>query len=247
MTVFLTSHTGGWDRVDGKRIPAPLNSDNGFTDHLKSRWNDGSKVMFIAADPIAAERNDSIRDAFLVAFPMSGLSISDITICDGRNEGAVQDIHQYDAVILSGGHVPTQNAFFQRIGLKDKLEGYEGIVIGISAGTMNCAQTVYAHPELDGEAIDPNYRRFLPGLGLTKLMILPHYQVIKNDVLDGLRVFEDIAYPDSHGRVFYALADGSYAMVENGTTTLYGEGWRIKDGAIQKIYAAGQHFRITEA
>lgn len=86
MTVFLTSHTGGWDRVDGKRIPAPLNSDNGFTDHLKSRWNDGSKVMFIAADPIAAERNDSIRDAFLVAFPMSGLSISDITICDGRNE-----------------------------------------------------------------------------------------------------------------------------------------------------------------
>ena len=141
----------------------------------------------------------------------------------------------YNVVILSGGHVPTQNAFFREIGLKEKLKAFQGILIGISAGTMNCAKTVYAHPELEGEAAGPDYQRFLPGLGLTKRMVLPHYQAIKDDVLDGLRVFEDIACPDSHGREFYALPDGSYILSENGTETLYGEAYRIKDGEITLI------------
>ena len=38
---------------------------------------------------------------------------------------------------------------------------------------MNCAQIVYAQPELEGEAIDPKYERFLEGLNLTKFQILP--------------------------------------------------------------------------
>ena len=71
---------------------------------------------------------------------------------------------------------------------------------------MNCAETVYAQPEEEGEAVDPAYERFLPGLGLTQKMILPHYQAIRDDVLDGLCVMEDIAYPDSMGRQFYLLA-----------------------------------------
>jgi len=31
---------------------------------------------------------------------------------------------------------------------------------------MNCADTVYAQPEEPGEAVDPDYQRFIPGLGL---------------------------------------------------------------------------------
>lgn len=40
-------------------------------------------------------------------------------------------------------------------------------------------------------------------------MILPHYQDIKDDILDGKRLFEDITYPDSYDKEFYALTDGS--------------------------------------
>ena len=71
-------------------------------------------------------------------------------------------------------------------------------------------------------------------------MVLPHYQMIKDDVLDGLRVFEDIAYPDSIGREFYALCDGSYILSENGKETVYGEAYLIKDGQLGKICEAGQ-------
>ena len=68
--------------------------------------------------------------------------------------------------------------------------------MGISAGHMNCAEIVYAQPEMPGEAVDPDYRRFIPGLGLTKYNILPHYQAVKDDYVDGMRLFEDITFRD---------------------------------------------------
>ena len=77
-------------------------------------------------------------------------------------------------IVLAGGHVPTQNAFLCQCGLKEAMKTFDGVVIGISAGSMNCAETVYAQPEEPGEAISKTYRRFLPGLGLTNTMLLPH-------------------------------------------------------------------------
>ena len=41
--------------------------------------------------------------------------------------------------------------------------------MGISAGSMNSSDIVYAQPELDGEVIDHNYKKFFKGLNLTKI------------------------------------------------------------------------------
>lgn len=230
MTLFLTSHIGGSIREAGQWIPSSLITSNNLIDNLKARWPKRAKVLFVAANPNDVEKSESYRNAFLYAFPFHNMPIETYAICDCRNEDIVKELSSFNVVLLSGGHVHTQNVFFQRIGLKEKLDSYNGIIIGISAGTMNCAEIVYAHPELEGEAVDPKYQRFIPGLGLTKRMILPHYQMIKDDVLDNLRVFEDIAYPDSYGREFYAMNDGSYVISEHGVETLYGEAYRIKDG-----------------
>ena len=100
-------------------------------------------------------------------------------------------------VILGGGHVPTEKAFFDEIGLRDALlkgddrnaNGWDGIVMGISAGSMNCADIVYAQPEMPGEAADPSYQKFIQGLGLTDVNVLPHYQAVKNDLRNRGRKF----------------------------------------------------------
>lgn len=191
--------------------------------------------MIISADADDVELNDSIKEIFASSFPMSGLSISQMYICDNRNDKLVAEIADYDVLILAGGHVPTQNKFFERIRLKEHINNFDGILISISAGTMNCAEVVYAQPELEGESIDKKYKRFLSGLGITNFMILPYYQDIKDDILDGQHLFEDITYPDSYGREFYALEDGSYFMVEDKETTLFGAAYLIKDGEIKQI------------
>lgn len=241
MIAYLTSHIGGSCKKNKTRIPALLSTQNGLLSSLQKHWPDGAKVLILGAD--TAKINDSIRDIFAESFPMSGLSTSQMHLCDKRNEELVNMITGYDVLILPGGHVPTQNEFFKRIRLKEHIEEFHGIVIGISAGSMNSAETVYAQPELAGESTDKAYRRFLPGLGITKLMLLPHYQDIKYDMLDGKRLFEDITYPDSQGREFYALEDGSYVLIENGTTTVFGTAYRIKDGMISQI--CGEDKRVA--
>ena len=119
-----------------------------------------------------------------------------------------------------------------------------GMIIGWSAGSMNCAETVYAGPELEGEAIDPNYKRWIPGLGLTKINIYPHYQFLKDEWLDGLRLIDDITCTDSMGHEFIAMNDGTYIVIENGNHTLYGEAYRIKDGKIDMICQNGKSLAL---
>ena len=218
-----------------------LNPANGFIDELRRCFPSSIRALDICSSPDAWEITDFYAGITWGYFEDAGFPIELYQVLDSRNEDrAAELIKSSNLIILDGGHVPTQNRFFQRIGLRELMAGYGGVVVGISAGSMNAADLVYAQPEEAGEAVDPAYQRFLPGLGLTKVNLLPHYDRVKDDVLDGLRLFEDITCPDSRGRTFYAIPDGSYLFIEGGRTELRGEAYRIRDGRISQISRDGQ-------
>ena len=233
MTYFLTSSPFAPD--------APvLSNENGFLERLRAALPGPAAGLFICSDPDRYDFTDRIAEDMRFALTDAGVSFTDYAVLDGRNaEQAPAPVRRAGLIVLAGGHVPTQNAFFRRIGLRGLLRGWTGVLIGISAGTMNCADTVYAQPEEPGEALSRDYRRFLPGLGVTQTMLLPHYQKEKDTMLDGMRLYEDITYPDSLGRCFYAMPDGSYLLGRNGEEALYGEAWRIADGVIRKVAERG--------
>lgn len=234
MILFLTSSPTG--PLDGSRLVDGLDEKNCFVENLKKYWKKEARCLMIAASPEAYGRNDEMTDFFKKAVEKSGLLVSDFELWDDRTEDMSKEVlHSYDVIFLGGGHVPTQNRFFKKIGLWEKMQSFDGIVIGISAGTMNSADTVYAQPELPGEATDPSYVRYLQGLGLTKTMILPHYQMVKDSELDGQRLYEDITYKDSYGKIFLVLPDGSYLLSADGVETVWGEAWQIQDGMLRKI------------
>ncbi len=213
-----------------------LNPANGFLDALKNALPKMTGALFVCADPDRHEFTDHIARDMRLALEHEGYCFTGFFILDGRNEKEAADlVSSAGLIILAGGHVPTQNAFFQRIGLKACLKAFDGVLIGISAGTMNCADPVYAQPEEEGEAVSPNYRRFLPGLGITPTMLLPHYQMVKDGKVDGLRLFDEITLPDSMGRTFYAIPDGSFLLGRNGREILFGEARRIRDGHMEQI------------
>ena len=239
MIAFLTSSPTG--PLDRSRIVEGFDSKNKLVENLKERWVENARCLLISAAPAEAAMADGMRAHMVEAMGISGLSVEVCDIWDDRTEDfSVETLKSYDVIFLGGGHVPTQNAFFRRIELREKIAQFEGVVIGISAGTMNSADVVYAQPELEGESVDPAYQRFSPGLGLAKVNVLPHYQMIKDAVLDGQRVFEDITYGDSMGRVFYALVDGTYIICENGSETIWGEAYRIADGKLERICEENQ-------
>ena len=240
MHLFLTSSPCNDDVPAGVELPCIFNEANGFVVNLCDRVPPDAHLVVVAADPLAFEGNDEMADTFAACFEYHGMHLASVDICDARSEGWAEDlIYGSDVIILGGGHVPTENAFMRRIGLRELLEGYEGVVIGISAGSMNCASIVYAQPELPGEAVDPDYQRYLSGLGLTDINVLPHYQKVKDYMLDDMRLYEDITYGDSFDNCFIAIVDGSYVLAEDGASVLFGEGYCIENGEIEQICEEG--------
>ena len=240
MKAFLTSSLGGSFKVDGKRVPSVLLTNNGLLEMLKEEWTDNAKVMIICASPHEYEKNDSVCECLKEAFPMSGLNISYMDKCDGRNEELIEKLEEMDVILLAGGHVPTQNKFMKKLKLKERLMNFNGLIIAWSAGSMNCAANVYAAPELEGEAADPCYERWITGLGITEVNIYPHYQLLKSELLDGLRVMEDITYADSFQHEILAMNDGSYIRIKDQMEVLYGEAYLIKDGCAEQICKNGE-------
>ena len=62
---------------------------------------------------------------------------------------------------------------------------------------------------------------------------------MKDNILDGQRLFEDITYGDSFDNVFYALVDGSYIMEDDEGAELFGEAYVITDGALYPVCDEG--------
>ena len=239
MIAFLTSSPFRED------VDRPTFSNlNGFVDRIRGCLPPNPRCLYICSEPTRTDMNCYYGADMFMAFANSGIHFSAYQVLDGHNaHQATQLVEEANLVILTGGHVPTQNAFFQKIGLRELLQNYPGVVMGISAGSMNSADVVYSQPEEPGES-DPAFARFLPGLGLTTVQVLPHYQKVRNMRVDGLRLYEDITYADSMGHTFYALPDFSYIVDDGCFATLFGEGYRIHNGILERLTSHGDVLRI---
>ena len=247
MHLFLTSSPCDDAGGAAAGLPFVYREDNGFARLLLRCAEHAHRGVMLAAWPDRHDFNDRMAEDFAAALRVLGVPLTTFLMLDDRHDKFFirEAVHDSQIVILSGGHVPTQNRWFHAVDLPEALACYDGTVMGISAGSMNCCAAVYAQPEMPGEALDPAYERFIPGLGLTEIMILPHYQEVWDRTLDGLHLFQDISIPDSRGRAFYAIPDGSYVYEDDSGAVLYGEGWMIRDGTMCKISEYGQCVRLA--
>ena len=215
--------------------------DNGLLAAVQAALPLYPHVLLVSAAPDDRKFTDYVLDSMSACIRKSGITPASVTMLDRRNAGLARElVRGADWVVLCGGHVPTQNRFLHEIGLRELLKGFDGLVMGCSAGSMNCADRVYSHPELPGEAVDPAYPRWLEGLGLTRLQIVPHYDQVRYAVVDGRRLFEDIIFPESWRHAFYTFPDGGYILCKDGRETLFGTAWEISNGQMRQISAENQ-------
>ena len=241
MTLFLTSSPCDDNVPQGCGLPCIYFERNAFVTNLQRFVVPGGCFLVIAAWPEDHARNDEMAQTFAECFAWHSMGFSRVEVLDSRNaECAAGLIAHSDVILLAGGHVPTENAFFRQIGLRSLLAGYKGVIMGVSAGSMNAADTVYVQPEEAGEAIDPHFIRWTQGLGLTDKNILPHYNMVRDNTLDGMRLFEDVTYPDSMGHPLYVLPDGSYILETEGASTLWGEAYLLHNGVMERICEEGK-------
>ncbi|MBQ6954083.1 MAG: Type 1 glutamine amidotransferase-like domain-containing protein [Bacteroidales bacterium] len=236
MTLFLTGSPTRFGE------PA-FTRDNGFLAEVQAALAQVTgpdrlpRVLLVSAAPDDEGFTASVKKGMSDCIHASGIQTASITMLDRHNAAQTPElVKKADWIVLCGGHVPTQNKFLHEIGLKQLIQDFPGVVMGCSAGSMNCADLVYSHPELPGEAVDPHYQRWLKGLGLTHIQLVPHMEQVRYAQVDGLRLFEDVAFPDSWNHRFYTFRDGGYVIQKPGKRPeLRGEAFEITRGAMHRV------------
>ena len=243
--VVLTSCLDFYENDEsGNKIAHHFGNANGILDCLKANIKKYDNFLFVARgndDESTEEYFNNTCKSFELTLPFTNYNILDYSTCTNAKEL----IDQADLIFLCGGHLPTQNKFFNQINLKELIKNTDALIVGGSAGSMNCADVVYCPPEVEGESLDPNFNRYLQGLGLTNINILPHYDEFKDYILDGKRYIEDIMLPYSKQTPVIALNNGSYIVIENDKSTVYGEGYIIKNNKIKQICKDNEHVEIS--
>ncbi len=235
MVVYLTSSFIKYQEVDSYKKEEPMDP-YGFLDDLKKEWPADASLLYVPCDPDAEKENENQKQRVLDAFEFAGLQVKEVKMLGMEKGQALKKLVSNSNVIyLAGGHAPTQLSYMKKIGLKEALADYDGVVIGLSAGSVNAAYSVYHMPELEGEAVDPDYVRFRGGLDLTNIQMIPHADIIKKASLDSKDYIKEIIIPDSYGRRFYLVKDGSYFKVKNGKTKFKGSGEIVEDGEIKPL------------
>jgi len=218
-----------------------LNPANSFLTNLKNALMEtapGKKslhLLHVCSDPTDFAATDLYSEQMRWALEEAGLPFPTVSYLDDRNfEMAAELVHTADLIELAGGSVPLQNEYFHRAHLKEALADYQGVLIGISAGSLDSARIVYNVPESDEEADDTTRPRYYDGLALTETHIMPHYQADDFAFWKNSRLVS-ILKEESHTTPIYVLPDSSYVLGKNGHETLFGEAFLLKDGLMSQI------------
>ena len=119
LTIFLTSCLDTYDKdINGNRIAKHFGNKNNILDNLKKYIKKFDNFLFVASDEYNTEYTDLYANAIFESFDMT-LPFKKYEILDIRTEDKIDDlINKADFIFLCGGHLPTQNKFFNKINLK---------------------------------------------------------------------------------------------------------------------------------
>ena len=119
MTLFLTSSPCDNNVPEGLDLPCIFDARNGFVENLRASVEPGAQLLIIASDPDAFAGNDEMAATFEGCFAAAEIELEDVCVLDSRNADDVAElVAQSGVILLSGGHVPTENAFFASLDLR---------------------------------------------------------------------------------------------------------------------------------
>ncbi len=239
--LFFTSNTKHYHKINGKKVPNEIDNTNGIADQIKQLLNGNKAILYIAASPDDREKVDSYASLIFDGLKLSDITFSEYLVLDNRTKNnASEYVKKANVIFLSGGDTYIENEFFKQIHLKELLQGFDGIIIGQSAGSINMAESVYNSPE-EGEESEPIY---FEGLGLSNINIEPHF-ILDTTGFDDMQMYQrKHQLEESNKRPIYALCDGSHILETDESIIVYGEAFLIKDGCIVQICGDKQTFNI---
>lgn len=201
---------------------------NGFTDDfsriLKRYIKKGMNFVFVASEfENIYEKTDWYCNHFLKMFFDCGITFDNINVIDSRmsKETAQDTVKNADVLWLAGGDTPTQFAYLESYGLIPYIREQKGVIIGMSAGSINMAKTAVCtltceHGEL----------KIYEALGLVEFSVEPHLD--KDNITDELLVLSE-KYP------LYGICDEGAIICTEDNTLYIGDVFLIDNRHVTRI------------
>ena len=234
MTIFLTSLVKFYKKgIFGIKIPTKLENTNNFFDNLKASLKGSNRLVVVANDSEAHLENDKRAKIMKKSFAKSGIKFKETIVLDSRKQDKAKEIISgADLVILCGGKCLRELKFFEKINLAEIFSTFKGVIIGISAGSMNLGKIVANFPEDDMDKDEP---RWLEGLGLYNGILIPHYDGIFYQFELEFDVVQEYILPMSEWHDFVAIPNSSYILINENGEKMFGDAFKISKRITTKI------------
>lgn len=196
-----------------------------LVEQIKKHVNRYKELLFICSDPDDYEKSESYKEIIEKSLSLSGIKFDFSDLLDSRNALFTRSlVKNSDLIILLGGDPITQMDFFNSIELKEKLKGYNGCLLGISAGSINLGKKCYCSQDEDFE-----HSMFYKGLGIVDLTIEPHFDINDKDRI------ENILINDCMKQSFIALPNESFITIDDNDIHVFGDAYYFNEGNYKKL------------
>ncbi len=201
---------------------------NGFPDDfnrlLKSYINTGMNFVFVASEfENIYDKTDWYCNHFLKMFSDCGITFSSVKVIDGRmsKETAQDIVRNADVLWLAGGDTPTQFAYLESYGLIPCIREQKGVIIGMSAGSINMTKTAVCTLTCEHDEL-----KIYEALGLVEFLVEPHLD--KNNITEELLLLSE-KYP------LYGICDDGAIICAEDNTLYIGEVFLIDKGQVIRV------------
>ncbi len=192
-----------------------------MTEYLKKNINNEYSMIFINAPGIGGE--EYYLKNMMRCFERTGIKLKAVLDVepDTTREELDDFINANEKIFffLMGGNPYSQMETIERLDLKETIKGFNGLVIGFCAGTINLSK--YSIITSDEDFKNPDTYQ---GIGREDICIEPHYTSADNDKRNG----EILEFSKKYNTKIYCVPDESIIYFENGKKTEQGKIYYIE-------------------
>ena len=203
-----------------------ISKEQGFNEiqreYLKKDIKNNDTIVFIATTFDDYEKNDLYYNNLIKHFKNIDITFNKAYLIDNRvaKDLAKDYILKSNIIFLMGGDAKKQIDSVKEYDLFEILKSKEGIILGVSAGSMNQSSRVVYKNDYNNYVIE-DYE----GLGYIDINIYPHLDFNNIDYLK--EVFEVSNYTKT-----VALPNDAFIRIENNNIDFVGEYYTIQNSKI---------------
>jgi len=185
-----------------------------FTKVIKERLNERETFVFIASSFDQPQKNQKYAGRIIEMFNEIGIEFKTMIIIDKDTpkKKVNQIIDSASLIWISGGDTLKQIGYLREYQLDEILKNYQGIVIGMSAGSINMACRVVLAKDIEDNIPELSVYE---GLGLVNINIEPHLDLLRGEHLLAIKEAGKIA-------PIYCLYDDSFILIEQNQQQIFG-------------------------